>query len=64
MSGGMAMPYTVGTVRQGSSATVTVPFSGPAPAPNAMVPVTIDYTYQSAWFGKGAGSSGVTCPVP
>ncbi len=64
MSGGPAMPYTLGTVRGKAGVSVTIPFSGPAPAPNAQVHLNIDYAYQSGWFGKGAGSSGVTSVVP
>ncbi|HVE38552.1 MAG TPA: hypothetical protein VNM14_01605 [Planctomycetota bacterium] len=64
MSGGPTMPHTLGTVRGGGSVSVTIPFSGPAPAPNAWVPVNFDYTYKTGWFGQGAGSSGVTSIVP
>ena len=64
MSGGPAMPYMVGVVPGGGSVSVTIPFSGPAPAPKAMVPMNFDYTYKSGWFGNGAGSSGVTSVVP
>jgi len=64
MGGGPPMPYTVGPVRQGGSVSVTIPFRGPAPAPNALVSFSIDYTYRKGWFGKGAGSSAVTSNVP
>jgi hypothetical protein len=64
MNGGPPMPYLVGGVRSGGSVTVTIPFSGRAPAANAPVSLSIDYTFQEGWFGKGAGSSGVTSVVP
>jgi hypothetical protein len=64
MGGGPLMPYAVGPVRAGGSVTVTIPFRGPAPAPNALMSLQIEYQYRTRWFGKGAGSSGVTSVLP
>jgi hypothetical protein len=58
------IPSFVRSVNSGCGLTVSIPFSGPSPAPNSQVHLDVDYAYETDLFGKGGGSSGVTSVVP
>ncbi len=64
MVGGKPMPIVVGTLAKGATTSITLPYTGPAPAANAPVQLNYQYDYKSGFFTKGAGSSSITTILP
>lgn len=66
MTGGTPLPVVLGKLPRGASTTVTLPFSGPVPAPKSPRTLQVSYDYSFGFFAKGSGSGSlsVTAVVP
>ena len=64
MTGGTSLPLQISKLPRGATTTMTLPFSGAAPAANAPLSLDLNYDYRFGLFGNGSGSSGITSFVP
>ena len=47
-----------------AATTMTIPFTGAAPAANAPLGLDLKFDYRFRSFGKGSGNIGITSTVP
>lgn len=64
MTGTRALPLALGTVPAGGTVSVTLPYTGPAPAANAPLQLQLHYDFKAGFFSRGGGTSSVIGFVP
>jgi hypothetical protein len=62
--GGKTLPLKIGKLRSGTSTTVTLPYSGPAPAAKAPVQINLQFEYKTGLFTSGGCSTSLTSTLP
>jgi hypothetical protein len=62
--GGSTMPLVLGRLARGATTSLTLPYTGPAPAAKAPVQLNLQYDFKTGFFSKGGGSQSSTTLLP